>query len=73
MGSTTLRDARAVRAAISLEAAAHAKVCGQCRPRGGQLADTCEEGWAIAKRYRAASADVDNLTPPADTAQDGLF
>lgn len=73
MQSTTLRDARAVRAAIGLEAADHVKICAQCHRRGGQLADTCEEGWAIAKRYRAAAADVDNLTPSTDTAQDALF
>ena len=69
MRVTPLSEARAVQAAIALEAADHARICGVCHLKGGQLADTCEAGWAIAKRYAAAAAEVRRLTPAADDGQ----
>lgn len=56
--SASLAEARKIRSATHDQLAAHAKVCGQCRPNDPTGAAYCDEGWQLAKAYAAARADV---------------
>lgn len=56
--TTCLADARVIRRAIQDEQDKHLKLCSECRPMGPGRNRYCPEGWELAEKVTAASAEV---------------
>lgn len=71
--SVALATARNRRAQLAEMMRQHARVCRDCRPLTDTRARYCQDGWQLAKDYRAAMAAVTDLEGPPPVQAATLF